>query len=888
MASPFALFRKNQKILMAVFGMMAMIAFVFIDSMGNTKQQDPNDVRNKIVAETNDLKISEVDLDIATHNRQTVHRFLSQALAAANEKRWSLQLQQEMKGSTPQAIQERFENDRAGIANFWHSLVVNRIGSTDERTIVSNLVLADLAKKSGVVVSDQRVVQFINEFLAQFVTQSQMIGARFQLDPITGSQLNKVTEGLKGVSGQPITQRELNDAFRTELLAHSLNETLAQAPASLITPLDRWNYYTRQKLHATAEVVAVRTSEFVNDKKVPTPQKSVLVDFFDKYKFDEPELGSPDPGFKIPQKSAFQYFAADEANFQEPEKITAVEIADHYEKNKARYPYTPEDFSLPPKTPDPKNAEPKPTTGTPGATAPAPTTTTPAATPSATPSATPTATPSATAAKTPATTPAPTASPSATAAPSATAVPKPSASTSATPSATAPAAGSCDPTEETNDACQTPAATPSASPSASPTASAAATPKASATPSATAAPSASASATAAPSATPSASAAATPTASATPSGTAATAPAAPAAPAPVPVIQPQLPNENVLLPDDVRTGNDPQYDPLWKVEERIRTELAEAAARKRIDIVFEELRSKLNQKAFTRPYTSSKDDVQQPLLYSAEQWKDLAKSHPGLTAETTGLLGRLEVVAQADQPGLFHSTIGGSPFAQVVFSSRGTYIPTESSEIPDANSIEAIIAKRKTVRYLFWKTADIEARVPDFEEARKEVELAWQNQAARDLARNLASEMAKKVVDSPKTMKELFPDREPKRTNAFSWYKPDLSGGFNRRQSSLELSQVDNVEDAGPEFMEAVFSLNDNEVAVAFNNPKTICYVIRAESILPPRDRLYETFMADPFRMYAQYGESDENMMRYKAIRSLLDQSGLRWIREPKEFDPNR
>lgn len=908
MASPFALFRKNQKILMAVFGIMAMIAFVFLDSLGSNNAP-PDSAESQVVAETKDLKLTGRDIGFAVRNRSTVQQFLGKALAAGAVRRQDLQIQATSKGTDPAELQQLRESSANLIEGRCISIVTSMIGTTDERSIVNTLVLADLAKRSGVQISDQRVMQFIEEFVNRIIAEEPTAG----LEPPTPSQLDQIAAEVRRTTG--LSQRGLYDAFRTELLAGSLREAFATQPAVaesdsrreqiLATPIDRWDYYTRKNLQATVDVVAVRTSDYVDAGKVPAPSERQLMDFFDKYKFDEPALGSPEPGFKIPQQAAFQYFAADEANFQEPDKVTAAEIADHYEKNKARYPYTAEDFSLPAKpeatdTPPASTPSTTPTT-TPNTSTPpsaTPTSTAPAAKPTATPTASPsaTATPAATTAKpTPSATPAPAASPSASA-PAATATSTAAPKATASASAAAPSSGSCEPEDGISDDCQAPAATATASPTATkptPSASPSATtstpaatsaPAATATkpaPSASATPSATASATAVakPAATPTSSTAvvAAPAPSASPSGTAAAVPTAVLPPA-------ELPTDDVMLPDDVRSGRKPQYDPLWRVEGKIRKELAEAAGRKRITETFAALRKTMSDKEAGRPIDVASDDKQPP-LFTAEQWSDLAKPYPGVVAKTTEVLSSLQVVAEAKNPGLFHSTINGFPFAAYVFSSRGTYFPTESKEIPEANSIEAILKGRKTVHYLFWKTTDVAARVPEFKEYRGQVELAWKNRAAREMAEKDAAEMAKKAAESSKPLVELFP--QAKRTNQFSWFKPDLSGGFNGRQRATELSEVDNVEDAGPEFMEAVFSLTDGEVATAFNNPKTVCYVIRAVTVTPPRSQLYELFTIDQFDQYEQFGTQDVRRLIRDAEESLIAQSGLKWLREPREADRN-
>ena len=88
----------------------------------------------------------------------------------------------------------------------------------------------------------------------------------------------------------------------------------------------------------------------------------------------------------------------------------------------------------------------------------------------------------------------------------------------------------------------------------------------------------------------------------------------------------------------------------------------------------------------------------------------------------------------------------------------------------------------------------------------------------------------------------------------------------------------------GAEFMRAVFALEPGQTAVAFNEPRTVCYCIRLISLDPPAAELRDRFLevrSDPQRsgMVAQQ-EFSESFGRW--IEGLEKQYGLAWNRQPR------
>ena len=78
MASPFAVFRRNQKVLLAIVAISAMVAFVFLDPL--MKYIGPSQkVENPVVVETKYGALTHSQLDQLLQQRQIVERFLRMA-----------------------------------------------------------------------------------------------------------------------------------------------------------------------------------------------------------------------------------------------------------------------------------------------------------------------------------------------------------------------------------------------------------------------------------------------------------------------------------------------------------------------------------------------------------------------------------------------------------------------------------------------------------------------------------------------------------------------------------------------------------------------------------------------------------------------------------------
>jgi len=186
-------------------------------------------------------------------------------------------------------------------------------------------------------------------------------------------------------------------------------------------------------------------------------------------------------------------------------------------------------------------------------------------------------------------------------------------------------------------------------------------------------------------------------------------------------------------------------------------------------------------------------------------------------------------------------------------------------------------------RYLSWKTEDQQQFVPSFPAARDDVLRAWGIVEARPLALKAAEQIAADVKTGGKSLAEAAAARgglEVVKAGPFTW----LDRGTAPFGSMPELSQPDGLAMPGEEFMRAVFGLEPGQVAVAFNEPKTVCYIVRLVGLEPAEPQLRELFLAaarDPRRLVAA-AEEDATGVFDRWMRSVEERNEVSWKREPR------
>jgi hypothetical protein len=282
MASPFTVFRKHQKILIATLGLLAMIAFVFLGTiqqqMGGRAAKDPVVVSTKKYGD-----ITERRLHYMRAQRRQLFHVLQQAVAIA--------------GGEPRWVMMQLENI---------------IGTADEEPIVNTWLIVQHAKQLGMRVNDKAVNDFFKA----------LTGNR-----VSGEQLNQLLKRMD------MSEAQFFDLMSDELLAINARQ-MFETSLKGIPPAQRWDYFQRLKREVTIEVAPVPVARYVD--QVAEPDEATLQAFFDEHKRRYADPASPEPGFRVPRKIALEYFKAEYDKFTDAESVTDKEIEAYYQENRDR------------------------------------------------------------------------------------------------------------------------------------------------------------------------------------------------------------------------------------------------------------------------------------------------------------------------------------------------------------------------------------------------------------------------------------------------------------------------------------------------------------------------------------------------------------------------
>ena len=171
-------------------------------------------------------------------------------------------------------------------------------------------------------------------------------------------------------------------------------------------------------------------------------------------------------------------------------------------------------------------------------------------------------------------------------------------------------------------------------------------------------------------------------------------------------------------------------------------------------------------------------------------------------------------------------------------------------------------------------------------EVRDEVLQSWKQIQARELARNRAKSLVEKAREADKPLAEAFGAGDGVQvttTPAFTWLTRGIDLNMLGSQAPPKLSEVEGVQDAGPDFMREAFSLSVGDVGLAMNQPQTICYVIRLVSLAPSREVLRNLFMVDPYAQYQAASQEDRFETTRAWIKNIETEAHLEWKEPPDE-----
>ena len=235
MASPFSVFRKHQKFLMALACLLAIIAFVFLPILGDTLGLRSGRPENKVVVTSKygDLRESSVSALLRQH--RAVLGVLTEVGQMAGE----------------YGLLARHQAEAA-------------FGPATEEQVVTSWLLTKYAQQLGMVVSDEQIKAFLKRWTRDAV---------------------KTAEFQAAFKRSGLSEIQFLNLMGDELLAQQL-QRMFYVSLEGITPAERWDYFLRVKQMAAIEAVPLAVADYLGG--VDDPSDEELSTFFDEHKEEYP------------------------------------------------------------------------------------------------------------------------------------------------------------------------------------------------------------------------------------------------------------------------------------------------------------------------------------------------------------------------------------------------------------------------------------------------------------------------------------------------------------------------------------------------------------------------------------------------------------------------
>jgi hypothetical protein len=303
MQSPFKVFRKHQKIVLAGLTLMAMIGFGLGDVLTKMGRGGSGRASSKDVVETNIGSLSQMEMSQLVAQRSVVHRFIVLAYFASH----------------PEL------NFMAGNKRMTLGIIAQYgFGGDSRPDLLDAWLYRHEARKMGIVVSDEQIRNYIKNFTeAKFMPNSPP-------NRLSTDRFSAILDQLG------LSPKELFGLLREELQGDIARRM--KVPAFLPSPEKFWEYYQQLNTRQKIEVAALPVEDFT--AAVPDPVEKQIVSLFEKHKvdFEQASGGVFRPGFRQPEKVKLHSLVLsrnavdDQVAASGP--IADKEIEDYYERNK--------------------------------------------------------------------------------------------------------------------------------------------------------------------------------------------------------------------------------------------------------------------------------------------------------------------------------------------------------------------------------------------------------------------------------------------------------------------------------------------------------------------------------------------------------------------------
>lgn len=278
---PFEVFRRHQKKLIAIFGLLAMFGFVISDSvprMLNSSGQG----RDQEVANLYGRTIYQSDLGELAAQRNRANAFVGDLVYRMS------------RGQRP---------------------VIAPFGGLKTRDLVDAMILQHEADKLGIPGGPELGRDFLKK-----ITMNQMTRDLFE---------DLASRFSNTVSGEQLLA-DIGSQVRLENVRRLLG-------SPLVTPYDVFTAYRDQTERVSAKAIEIPVDRFL--AKVPEPSQSEIQQFYDRYKDVLPDSTRDTPGFKVPRQIQVEFLSVDGNALAKKirDSLSEAELRSYYENRKSEF-----------------------------------------------------------------------------------------------------------------------------------------------------------------------------------------------------------------------------------------------------------------------------------------------------------------------------------------------------------------------------------------------------------------------------------------------------------------------------------------------------------------------------------------------------------------------
>lgn len=306
MASPFEIFRKNQRMWMAAAVLVAIIAFVIaplFDYFGGARGGGGRQGPNPVVASWSGGAVRQQQLGMDQYDLQLANQFLRELAVAVQEK-----------GGIPRVPGFQPEIGSLGITSLMN----------DEDVITRRIIQTE-AERLGIQFNDNSVKQFLKSFV-----DGKLDGDSIQKLLTKSTERRMTMSHFSRVIREELSYQAMMKLFRAGLMFVDVKDSRIVSVPPLTTPSKNWREFLRLNRGAKIKAYPVRVLDYLEKVEAPdkgdTKYKKELQDLYNAGKevipsSDPESYVASIPAYMSPAKADIEFVAID------AQKITQQEIA---------------------------------------------------------------------------------------------------------------------------------------------------------------------------------------------------------------------------------------------------------------------------------------------------------------------------------------------------------------------------------------------------------------------------------------------------------------------------------------------------------------------------------------------------------------------------------